>query len=158
MDASFFLTVNSFITRDFLLRTFPLSSSKINLCSKRCLGVIGWVPTSLIDSRHDEVCVHKKIKKMSNIRRQVSRQQQKIFKNGNITLSAMMLGTPRSNNDDERSFFQWVDSFRMEMPQLQAIFRSFQKTLHKFFKNRTLDIGLPPPKCTKYKVYRHEKK
>jgi hypothetical protein len=73
-------------------------------------------------------------------------------------LLPMMLGTPRSNNNDKRSFFQWVDSFRMEMAQFEAIFRYFQKTLHKFFKNWTSDIGLPPPKCVKYKVFRHEKK
>jgi hypothetical protein len=70
----------------------------------------------------------------------------------------MMLGTQRSNNDDERSRFAKGVAFRMDMPRLQAIFRYFQKTLHKFFKNRTFDIGLPPPKCTKYKVSIHEKK
>ena len=70
----------------------------------------------------------------------------------------MMLGTPRSNNEDERRCFAKVVAFRMELAQLEAIFRYFQKTLHKFFKNRTFDIGLPPPKCAKYKVFRHEKK
>ena len=70
----------------------------------------------------------------------------------------MMLGTPRSNNNNKRRFFAKVVAFHMELAQLEAIFRYFQKTLHKFFKNRTFDIGLPPPKCTKYKVSIHEKK
>jgi hypothetical protein len=69
----------------------------------------------------------------------------------------MMLGTPRSNNDDKWSCFAKVVAFRMEMAQFEAIFQYFQKTLHKFFKNWTFHIGLPPPKCAKYKVYRHEK-
>ena len=69
----------------------------------------------------------------------------------------MMLGTQRSNNDDERSCFAKGVAFRMDMPRLQAIFRYFQKTLHRFFKNWTFDIGLPPPKCAKYNVSRHEK-
>jgi hypothetical protein len=52
----------------------------------------------------------------------------------------MMLGTPRSNNNNKRSFFEWVDSFRMEMQGLEAIFRYFQKTLHNFFKNWTYQV------------------
>jgi hypothetical protein len=115
--------LNSFITMNFLLRTFPLSSSKINLCSKRCLGVIGWVPMSLIDSRHDELCAHKKKKKMSKIRRQVSRQPQQNSQNPCVGWLPMMLGTRRSNNNDKRSVFQWVDSFRMEMARFEAILR-----------------------------------
>jgi hypothetical protein len=80
-----------------------------------------------------------------------------MIKNCNVLLSTMMLGTLRSNNNEEWSSFAKVVAFRMEMAQLEAIFWYFQKTLHKFFKNWAFDIGLPPPKCMKYTVSRHEK-
>jgi hypothetical protein len=137
-------------------QNFPLSSSRIILFSKHYLGVIGWVPTSLIDSRHNGLCAHTK-KEMSKLRRWISQQRQRRSQNPCLTLLPMVLETLRSNNNDERSFFQWVDSFRIEMAQFEAIFHYFQKTLHKFFKNWTFDIGLSPPKYMKYNVFRHEK-
>jgi hypothetical protein len=68
-----------------------------------------------------------------------------------------MLGTPRSNNNNKRRFFAKVVAFCMELAQLEAIFRYFEKTLHKFFKNWTFDIEMTAPKCMKSKVFRHEK-
>jgi hypothetical protein len=102
-------------------------------------------------------CVHVEKEKMSKIRKRVSQQPQQRIKNGNVTLSPMMLGTPRSNNDNEKSCFAKVVAFRMEMARLEAIFWYFQKTSHNFFKNHTYQIGLPPPKCMKCMVFRHEK-
>ena len=43
------------------------------------------------------------------------------------------------------------------MARLEAHFRQIQKNLHNFFKNRTSNIGLPQPKWTKSRAYRHEK-
>jgi hypothetical protein len=155
MDASF---LSQFIHyNDFFLRTFPLSSSKINLCSKCCLGVIGWVPMSLIDSQHDELCVHKKRKKNEqNSKTGISTTTAKLKKT-RVGWSSMMLETWRSNNNDKRSCFAKGVAFRLEMARLEAIFRYFKKTSHNFFKNQTYQVGLPPPKSMKYKVFRHEK-
>jgi hypothetical protein len=40
----------------------------------------------------------------------------------------MMFGTPRSNNDDKRSFFPKVVAFCTVVVQLEAIFGHFKKT------------------------------
>jgi hypothetical protein len=47
-----------------------------------------------------------KKKQVSKMRGQLSQQHQESIKNGYILLSALMLGTPRTNNDDESSFYQ----------------------------------------------------
>jgi hypothetical protein len=49
-----------------------------------------------------------------------------------------------------------VDTFCMEVPPFDAIFWPVQKIFQNSFKNRTLLMGLPLPKCTKCKLFRHE--
>jgi hypothetical protein len=69
----------------------------------------------------------------------------------------MVLGTQRSNNEDERSLSAEVDAFGVKMARFEAIFGPVQKISHNFFKNQAFDIGLLPPKCKEYNVFRHEK-
>jgi hypothetical protein len=59
---------------------------------------------SSIEFRHDGLRKHKK--KVTEMRGQLSQQHQQIIENGCILLSALMLGTQRTNNEDERSFFE----------------------------------------------------
>jgi hypothetical protein len=56
----------------------------------------------------------------------------------------------------KESCFRGVDSFRVEVPPLDAIFRPVQKILHNSFKNQAFGTGLPPSKCMRTNVFRHE--
>ena len=49
----------------------------------------------------------------------------------------------------------WVDAFRMKVPPFNAIFWPVHKIVHNSFKNQSIQIRVPLPKCTKSKVFRH---
>jgi hypothetical protein len=72
----------------------------------------------------------------------ISTTTKKIAKPLHNFVSTMMLGTPRSNDDDEWSCFAKVVAYRMEMAQFEAIFRYFQKPCISFSK-----IGLLTSDC-----------
>jgi hypothetical protein len=86
-------------------------------------------------------------------------------KNHTLPLLSMKLGTQSTTDEDERNCHPGIVTLCMVMAWFEAIFWQVQKILHNSFKNRTFDIGLnrtfdiglPPPKCMKSNVFRHEK-
>ena len=132
----------------FLLRTSPISSSKINCWPICCLGVIGWVPTFLIDSRHDGLCTHKKMKMWAKLEGGYLNNNNKYLKTAAYLCCQWCKEHREATMTMKGAFFNELIDFAWKWRDWRPISGKFKKTCITFSK-----IGLPTSDCLSLNVW-----